>query len=72
MNAKQSAFPRTYNRGSAESGLSKREYFVALAMQGLCFGTMSSYPEFAIEIARQAIRIADETLKALENPRESK
>ena len=48
----------------AHNGLTKREYFAAMAMQGLCASQGWSSIEGTIT---QSIRIADELLKQLES-----
>jgi hypothetical protein len=71
---KESAYPQlsaatdwegTPNGASeSEGGITKREYFAALAMQGLC-----SHPEIGMEnetkIAKVAVRQADALIAAL-------
>lgn len=50
-------------------GLTKREYFVAMAMQGLLSYKASYFPEEhgnGESLAKAAVRYADEVLKALE------
>ena len=78
-NANRPAFPSDFNYGDKDFlgapvivhrtsfGLTKREYFAAMAMQGLCaskdtdaFGEMES-------VAKQAVIAADELLKQLTN-----
>ena len=53
---------------SDSPGLTKREYFAALAMQGMC----SYMPEFAQshaeKISETAIQIADALIEALNKP----
>lgn len=52
-----------YSKGEA-MGLSKREYFAALAMQGIC----ASGPTISNNnIASEAVNLADALLSALEN-----
>jgi len=55
-------------RTEYSNGLTKRELFAAMAMQGICgdkrqIGTVNSY---AKEIAETAVKMADELLKQLE------
>ena len=51
------------NKEKQYSGLTKREYFAGLAMQGLLNNTA-----FTVKfIASQSVKIADELLKQLEN-----
>ena len=51
-------------------GLTKREYFAAMAMQGLC----THFPELGVphapEVVRQSIEIADAFINALNKERE--
>lgn len=51
------------------AGLTKREHFAAMAMQGLC-STMTRRPDegWYEDTARYAVGYADELLKALSNP----
>jgi hypothetical protein len=67
-NAKQMAFPTQVVNGELHTGLTKREYFAAMAMQGL----ISKQGELNnAEIrARMAVIHADELLKALESKSE--
>jgi len=83
MNNNRSAFPLTHDkflselgRGRGEYefiGLTKREYFAAMAMQGICASPVGDkyhvnggwlHPE---TVAKNAISIADELLKQLES-----
>lgn len=48
-------------------GLTKREYFAAMAMQGLISDQTYLRPNKSVEICQRAIEIADELLKQL-NP----
>lgn len=49
-----------------QSGLTKREYFAAMAMQGLCINANSiDYTEIKV-IATTAVTMADALLKQLE------
>ena len=67
-NAKQMPFPTQVVNGELHTGLTKREYFAAMAMQGL----ISKQGELNnAEIrARMAVIHADELLKALESKSE--
>lgn len=47
-------------------GLTKREYFAGLAMQGICAGPINSQTIGAELISKAAIAIADELLKQLD------
>jgi hypothetical protein len=62
-NAKQGAFACASD-GCHQPGLTKREYFAAIAMQGLC-----ACPDLAVsrvELAEESVKQADALLKALE------
>ena len=51
-----------------QQGLTKREYFAAMAMQGLC-----ACPDLAVsrvELAEESVKQADALLKALETKSE--
>lgn len=83
-NADQPAFPQTYETDAARlkvvkaggepKGLSKREYFAAMVLQGLvsdfdpqskvngCFIPATDYPE----LTKNSVQLADELLKQLE------
>lgn len=63
-NSEQSAFPYVLDWSSHEGGLTKREYFAAMAMQGLlAHERYGSYtPE---DTAKYAVEQADELLKQL-------
>ena len=60
-NADKPAYP--FHSG----GLTKRELFAAMAMQGICANPTSKIPAYGKEIAQVAIEIADELLKQLES-----
>lgn len=51
--------------GILQTGLTKREYFAGLAMQGLLSNQRLSATEE--ELAKASIEVADELLKQLEN-----
>ena len=59
------------NRQRQYSGLSKREYFAGLAMQGLLAlpdkGTFGSFDEAIEWICEASVKFADKLLKQLEN-----
>lgn len=72
-NANESAFPFEYNSWEdndlvrrAKSGMSKREYFAAMAMQGICATGITKEGTNHEYFAQQAVKIADELLKQLE------
>lgn len=66
-NPNESAFPHPgiYNE---HTGLTKREYFAAMALQGLCSGLRigDSLDLLHIEFSETAIKMADELLKQLD------
>lgn len=67
-NGKQPAFASTDGKTFANDGLTKREYFAGLAMQGLL-----AYPDItnsAYIIAKESVIQADALLKALETKSE--
>lgn len=47
-------------------GLTKREYFIAAAMQGLCANGIPGSHHQPANIAGAAIQVADETMKQME------
>lgn len=50
----------------ARQGLTKREYFAAMAMQGLC---ANPHPGSITKVAKMSVECADELIKQLnENP----
>lgn len=65
-NSKQPAFPQSCTADGHEPnvypGVTKREYFAAMAMQG----AMSIYGWLNEEGMKECVRIADELLKKLE------
>lgn len=64
MKNSEPAFPviDPINKAFTKKGLSKREYFAGLAMQGLM-----SNPDYGlIDIAKESIAIADRLLEQLE------
>lgn len=64
-NGKQGAFACTDGKTFANDGLTKREYFAGLAMQGLM--ACSEITASRKEIAEESVKMADELLKALDN-----
>jgi len=63
------AFPiSTYDGRVREWGLSKREYFAGLALQGICVNTGRNSFEFenTLQIADKAVELADALIKELE------
>ena len=65
----ESAFPCCNENTYIQYGISKREYFTALAMQGICVNTGRNAHTFdrPCDIAETAIKIDDEVLKQLKN-----
>ena len=61
----------SYNTEGWSNGLTKREYFAGLAMQGLLAlpdkGTYGSFDEAIERICEVSVKFADELLKQLEN-----
>lgn len=69
-NSKQPAFPHVafnqqgeYTTGLFANGLTKREYFAAMAMQALLTGDPAYSEE---KVAEKSVSIADKLLKALD------
>lgn len=67
-NGKQMAFPTKLVNGELHTGLTKREYFAAIAMQGL-LANPNTLNRGGI-IATESVIIADSLLKALETKSE--
>jgi hypothetical protein len=63
------AYPETRkkdNAYSAEGGLTKREYFAALAMQGICSSETEGWPDLSEQgIAARAVLLADALIDEL-------
>lgn len=51
--------------GYGNPDLSKREYFAAMAMQGLCANSIPGSHHQSDRLAREAVDYADELIKAL-------
>jgi hypothetical protein len=72
-NSEQAAFPLVYDGPNANSfchdGLTKREYFAAMAMQGLLSADAryNNRTDDRKSLAKDAIAFADELLKQLDN-----
>lgn len=69
-NAKEPAYPITASSWS-HAGLTKREYFAAMAMQGMAkdnpfYYTESYMDRQSVKIAQAAAKLADALLKELE------
>ena len=62
------AYPETRkkdNAYSAEGGLTKREYFAAMAMQGMFTNELLAGSEENVHIAKDAVNAADALISAL-------
>ena len=71
MNSKEPAFPLVETEAVRESvslGLTKREYFAGLAMQGLISktGFTTTYENKQKNLAQEAVKFADSLLSELE------
>lgn len=65
-NSEQPAFPNMNYEGIQMGGLTKREYFAAMAMQGL-FADMTKQDEYTFQdVALDAVQAADALLAELE------
>lgn len=68
MDSNEPAFPFEFNHSDVNQeryyGLSKREYFAGMAMQGIC-ATNCEYNSWE-DLAKDAIGIADSLIKELE------
>jgi hypothetical protein len=63
-NKNKAIFPTTKD---STNGLSKREYFAAMAMNGYCVGKLNNYEGYSVDsIARWSVSLADALLKELE------
>lgn len=58
----ESMHPITDNVLTCDKGLTKREYFAAMAMQGICANTSRYEPD---RLANYAVRIADYLIEEL-------
>lgn len=66
-NADKPTFPYRHSELLKENrGLTKREYFAAMAMQGLCANSNSGSQHSFDRLAKEAVMYADELLKQLE------
>lgn len=65
-NSEQPAFPLITRGGAIQDGLTKREYFAAMALNGYISAGNQGMPE-PEQLAAYAISAADELLKQLEN-----
>jgi hypothetical protein len=68
-NGKQMAFPTQLVNGELHTGLTKREYFAAMAMQGVVNRLAQSDIERK-RLAEWSVKMADEILKELETKSE--
>lgn len=69
-NGESPAFVIPKDRGldrNEKNGLTKREYFAAMAMQGICAAPVNSSHVGKELLCKAAVEIADELLKALES-----
>ncbi|MFM7853892.1 MAG: hypothetical protein ACKO96_18700 [Flammeovirgaceae bacterium] len=66
-NGDKKAHPFINKNGDDEHGLTKREYFAAMAMQGLLANNDSWSCDTASCVAEFSVRLADELLKQLED-----
>lgn len=66
-NSEQSAYPIFNEYGYSDNkGLTKREYFVAMAMQGFVVNRYAQDLSDRENVAQWCIKLADEVLKQLE------
>lgn len=65
-NNTQSAFPINGDNIQTEFGLTKREYFAGLALQGLISNKVSGFNSDK-DLAQLAVSLSEELLKTLEN-----
>ena len=68
-NGKQQAFPQDWGENGYDNGLTKREYFAAIALQGLLasYAGLDQNPQ-PQEAAQRSINFADALLLELERP----
>lgn len=67
----QPAFPVKSQQGFVSEGMTKREYFASMAMQGLCACSIAGSHKMFDVLAKEAVLYADELIKALDNPKNS-
>jgi hypothetical protein len=66
-NGEQAAFANAgSDQGPGSMGLTKREYFAAMAMQGILAAPKDKFTFHQDHIASMSVRYADELLKQLE------
>lgn len=65
-NGNQPAFA-TCDIDYIQNGLTKREYFAGLALQGLVYNRCETWSYSDTELVKKAVSLSDELLKALEN-----
>lgn len=66
------AFPHVVLDGSSvrlEGGLSKRELFAAMAMQGFIAANLQGIPMSGEELSRRSLACADDLIKGLNKPK---
>ena len=66
-NPNDPAFPALYGQTNGADGLTKREYFAAMAMQGLL--AKNGFPVFEADLSTKAVRIADSVMAFLDVPK---
>lgn len=59
------AFACVDGNSHLQEGLTKREYFAAMAMQGFCANT--NYRWHSREVSEMSVQVADELIKVLNN-----
>lgn len=62
--------PGHYRMGESGDGLSKREYFAAMAMQGLLSNSISGSHRIPKRLSTEAVQYADALLAELERTKE--
>lgn len=67
INADSPAFPVSEPTGMQNSGLTKREYFATIALQGICAAYKGTMPMSYNNAAKKAVKLADELIKELNN-----
>ena len=74
MNSNSTAFPRfsfADGEGLSTPGLTKREFFAAMAMQGLLAQESGDWCRSEVETAKMAVSQADSLMEALESEEEA-
>ena len=65
-NSEETAFPLIFENQDFHLGLTKREYFAAMAMQGILSNSKTGIQSDRWTVPVDAVRYADELLKQLE------